>query len=401
MKKASILLAVALFCTLASFAQTVSPFMGLGNAQFFDNNGEPLVAGVLYSYQAGTSTQQATYTDSTGLVLNPNPLPFGSGARTGIWLLSSSYYKFVLCLQNDGANCAPADVLFSVDQVPGSPAGSGGGSGSPFISASANPATTGILRLATADSICWRNAANSANLCISKDSNDVLSWAGNAMKFPELGCSNTTAAFDYLCASSTNHRWMMANNGGAQAQIAAAGVDINTSDQVTQLHFGATAEPLGTAPTTNQNLCWNGTNIVGCTPNPFPITIYSTASAITTSSIGSTLMTTAPVSGATYRLSAYGTISVIGTSCTGTSVATVDVVFTDINTGSATWLVSTLQPQGGFNGSLGPMTPIGVIGTFRAKTSTNVSYLVNWVPGTGCSPGQTYQIFPVLEQLSN
>jgi hypothetical protein len=147
-----------LLIACASFAhsQTISPFQGLGTAQFFDNNGNLLTSGVLYSYQAGTSTQQATFTDSTGTVVNANPLPFGSGARVSIWLTAGAYYKFVLCSQNDGAFCAPSDVLFQVDQVPGSPGGSSSGSSTftgTFISGTANPATSGLLRLATCDQI--------------------------------------------------------------------------------------------------------------------------------------------------------------------------------------------------------------------------------------------------------
>ena len=42
----------------------------------------------------------------------------------------------------------------------------------------------------------------------------------------------------------------------------ASGVDINTSDQVTQLHFGTNAAPIcTTAPTANQHLIWTGTQI--------------------------------------------------------------------------------------------------------------------------------------------
>ncbi|MCU1338850.1 MAG: hypothetical protein JWO19_4431 [Bryobacterales bacterium] len=262
-------LAILLLCAASAFAQTVFPFQGLGSAQFFDNNGQPLTSGVLYSFQAGTSTQQATYTDSSGLTLNPNPIPFGSGARVQIWLTSGAFYKFVLCLQNDGPTCAPADVLFSVDQVPGNPSGLNNGTTfvGTFISGNSSPATTGILRLATSDQICWRNQAGTANLCIFKDSNDVLGWQGDAVKFPEGACTLSALNFDFLCASSTNHRWMMANNGGSQSQIVAAGVDINTSDQVTQLHFGATATPLsGTPPSTSQFLQWNGTQVVGAVP---------------------------------------------------------------------------------------------------------------------------------------
>lgn len=246
----------------------VSPIMGLGNVQVFDNFGHLCPQCVIYSYQGGTTTQIATFTDATGTIQNTNPITFTSGARAAIWLTTGAFYKFVFCAQNDGSACAPADVLFTVDQVPGgSSGGGGGGSSPPFTSNSANPATTGILRLASGDSICWRNAANSANLCIAKDTSDVLNWAGGAIKFPQIACSNTGAGFDYLCASTSNNRWVMANNGGSQTQIVGAGVDINTSDQVTQLHFGATATPLGTAPTTNQYLQWNGTNIVGNVPS--------------------------------------------------------------------------------------------------------------------------------------
>lgn len=261
-----------LLIACASFAhsQTISPFQGLGTAQFFDNNGNLLTSGVLYSYQAGTSTQQATFTDSTGTVVNANPLPFGSGARISIWLTAGAYYKFVLCSQNDGAFCAPSDVLFSVDQVPGSPGGSSSGSSTftgTFISGTANPATSGLLRLATGDQICWRNTAGTANLCIFKDGSDVLGWQGGSIKFPEVTCSNTGANYDYLCADNSAHRWKMANNGGGQLQIVAAGVDINTLDQVTQLHFGASPAPLGAVPAANQYLFWNGSQIVGANPN--------------------------------------------------------------------------------------------------------------------------------------
>jgi hypothetical protein len=212
----------ALILALGCFAHSqVTPFMALGNAQFFDNNGEILTSGVLYSYQAGTSTQQATYSDYTGLVLNPNPIPFGSGARVAIWLTSTATYKFVLCLQNDGASCAPADVLFSVDQVPACPGCTGSGSTftGTFISSTANPATTGILRVASGDSLCWRNQSGTTNLCISKDTNDVLSWAGGTIKLPEVVCSFTASGYDYLCPDSSLHRITLSNNNLAKAAV--------------------------------------------------------------------------------------------------------------------------------------------------------------------------------------
>src|SRR6266581_7046184 len=117
MKKFLILL-VLLFAAAGVSAQTVAPIGALGSIQFLDNSGVPLTNGVLYSYQAGTTTQQATFTDSSGTVQNTNPVAFGSGGRAQIWLSVGSFYKFVLCLQNDGPFCAAGDILFTVDQVP-------------------------------------------------------------------------------------------------------------------------------------------------------------------------------------------------------------------------------------------------------------------------------------------
>lgn len=244
----------------------VSPFQGLGQAQFFGNDGAPLTNGVLYSYQAGTSTQQATYTDSTGTTQNVNPITFGSGARAQIWLMTSAAYKFVLCAQNDGPSCAGGDILFSVDNVPGGATSSGGGGGSPFIgifiSGTASPATSGAVRLASGDSICYRNAAGSANLCFSKTSTDILQWAGGSLQLQEVATPSSCGAlnFDCLWADSTAHRLKGMNNGGTAAQYVFSGNDISTTDAVTALHFGATQETLSaTAPTTGQCLQFNGT----------------------------------------------------------------------------------------------------------------------------------------------
>lgn len=223
-----------LICAAFAHAQ-VSPFMGVGNVQFFDNNGHPLTSGVLYSFQAGTTTQQATYTDYTGLIANPNPLPFGSGARVAIWLTTSATYKFVLCSQNDGVACASADVLFSIDQVPGGSSSSGGGGGSGtftgvLVSASGNPASSGIVRVASGDAaVCFRNTSNSANLCIAKDTSDVLNWATNTFKLPESNCSATGAGFDYLCASSATHRLQQSANNGSYSVLPGTSTSAATS----------------------------------------------------------------------------------------------------------------------------------------------------------------------------
>lgn len=78
-------------------AVNLSPIGGAG-WQFFDNNGVPLSGGLIYTYLAGTSTPQATYTSASGNIQNSNPIVLDSAGRppSEIWLTSGISYKFVL-----------------------------------------------------------------------------------------------------------------------------------------------------------------------------------------------------------------------------------------------------------------------------------------------------------------
>jgi len=91
----------------------LSYFAGAG-AQFFDNNGVPLAGGLLYTYAAGTTTPQATYTSNLGSIANSNPIVLDASGRVSneIWLISGSTYKFVL-------QTAAAVQIGSYDNIPG------------------------------------------------------------------------------------------------------------------------------------------------------------------------------------------------------------------------------------------------------------------------------------------
>lgn len=104
----------------------LSPVGGAA-AQFFDNNGNVLTGGKLYSYAAGTTTPQTTYTSISGSTAHTNPIILDSAGRvaTGeIWLDGAVQYKFVLK--------TALDVLIATwDNVWG--IGSAGGSAIPII----------------------------------------------------------------------------------------------------------------------------------------------------------------------------------------------------------------------------------------------------------------------------
>jgi hypothetical protein len=78
-------------------AVSLSIFGGVG-AQFFDNNGNVLSGGKIYTYEAGTTTPLATYTSSTGVTAHTNPIVLDSAGRVPggeIWN-QLQLYKFVL-----------------------------------------------------------------------------------------------------------------------------------------------------------------------------------------------------------------------------------------------------------------------------------------------------------------
>ena len=51
----------------------LSPLGGVAT-QFFDNSGNVLTGGKIYTYSAGTTTDQATYTNSTVVTYHSNPI---------------------------------------------------------------------------------------------------------------------------------------------------------------------------------------------------------------------------------------------------------------------------------------------------------------------------------------
>ena len=76
---------------------TLSALAGAG-AQFFDNNGNVLSGGKIYTYQAGTTTPAATYTNNLGSATNTNPIVLDAAGRVPqeIWFPVGSKFKFVV-----------------------------------------------------------------------------------------------------------------------------------------------------------------------------------------------------------------------------------------------------------------------------------------------------------------
>ena len=95
-------------------AVSLSPLGGAAT-QFFDNNGVILSGGKIYTYAAGTTTPQATYTSVSGATPHANPIILDSAGRVPggeIWLTDTLVYKFVI-------ETSTGSLLGSYDNIPG------------------------------------------------------------------------------------------------------------------------------------------------------------------------------------------------------------------------------------------------------------------------------------------
>jgi hypothetical protein len=92
----------------------ISLFAGVG-AQFFTDDGVPLSGGLIYSYEAGTTTPKTTYTSNLGTIAHTNPIILNSAGRVPsgeIWLTTGNY-KFVLATSTN-VLIATYDNVFAV-----------------------------------------------------------------------------------------------------------------------------------------------------------------------------------------------------------------------------------------------------------------------------------------------
>lgn len=94
--------------------------------QFFDDNGDPLALGKVYTYEPGTTTPKASYSDSNGATANTNPVILNARGEASIYLDGS--YKIVVKTSADvtvytvdnftGAAGFPVNDTISIVQDP-------------------------------------------------------------------------------------------------------------------------------------------------------------------------------------------------------------------------------------------------------------------------------------------
>ncbi len=439
--------------------------------QFTDGTGKLLSGGLLYTYAAGTTTPQATYTDSSGTIANANPIPLDAtgspsngSTQTGIWLTSSSYkfcaYNSALvqqwCVDNitgppflAGNNAWTGNQTFAGTStfnaavvLTAGGAFSGAISGSPTFTGgvvfSGNPLFTGSPNFTSATPT-WMTAAQSGlnpeiqSIVIANNAGGTivnslakLSGAPSTALTPLVtdtaGIVGVVTAGAGTTGSATiqNVGLVSCNFDGATTAgdyVVVSPTVAGDCHDVPGGGFPSSGQVMGRTLSSNAASGLYSMNLFASEDRSttasaiFPSVVYSTASGSTNANIGATTMVTVGSSSATYRLTYYLTISVIGSSCTGNTTVALNTIWQDpldagartsagaamvlANLGNGT-LGESYQPSG--TGTASAVT--GNSGVFRAKAGTVIQYSTTYTIGSGCSPGPQYTIYPVLEQLT-
>jgi len=237
----------------------LSPY-GVGQ-QFFDDNGVPLAGGLIYTYQAGSSTPLVTYTDNGGTIPNANPIVLDASGRTPqqIWLLTGYSYKFVL--QN-----ADAVLIQTLDNI------------YPIL----------------------QNAPTSAPAI---PSGGIIIWSGSTGSIPATwylcdGTNGTPDLRDRFIVGAGNTYAVNATGGSANA-VVVSHTHTATSSVADPGHAHSYTKPAG-APN----------NAAGGIPDYISITTDNTATAVTNITVATTVAT-AGVSGTNANLPPYYALAYI------------------------------------------------------------------------------------------
>lgn len=190
---------------------------GLYSEPILGANGRPVV-GASAQVCTAIGTQGSLCTPTTTVYSNQAlstaltyPLATDSQGNLTFYVAPGLYY---LSLYGQGLRTTTRAI--AVNCLPGTGCALTG-TASALTTASATPATSGVVRFAVGDQMCWRNNANTLNLCLSVNGADALLFAGAA--FVQTNIANTftqNQTFPTIISSTANPAsggwWRLANS---------------------------------------------------------------------------------------------------------------------------------------------------------------------------------------------
>lgn len=206
--------------------------------QFLDSNGAPLVGGKLYTYAAGTTTPQVTYTDYVGGTPNANPVILDSRGEASVWL-GTALYKMALYSATDV-------LIWTVDNIGGFAtlaqlAASGGSNLIGYL-----PAGTGAVATTVQTALRWETWAEGFGLSAgaSDATNKAAIQAAIDAAYAAGGGTVYMGTGDFSCSDGIQIK--------QQVSLVGAGIG------ATRLIFTGTGDGIYTAyPINSSTAAWN------------------------------------------------------------------------------------------------------------------------------------------------
>lgn len=181
-----------------------------------DTSGQPLNAGKVYTYAAGTTTPKATYTISDKSVSAANPIILDSNGKSTIWADGS--YKFVIKDSSDNTLYTYDNLFFGYDDGQSYWGGTSGGTGNAhtvtvsnvsaytaglrlqFIAGNTSSATNPTLNVSSLGAVTLKKGDGTTALTVGEIRQnylyDVLYDSGNS-------CFRVLNSEDYSTATSS------------------------------------------------------------------------------------------------------------------------------------------------------------------------------------------------------
>ncbi len=102
-----------------AYGQTTVTLAPIPQFVSYLQNGTPNAFGCVFTYTSNTTTPLPTYTDSTGLTLNANPVILNAGGNANIWLAAGQSYTVKVVAYSGNVNCVGGSTVYTVNGVGG------------------------------------------------------------------------------------------------------------------------------------------------------------------------------------------------------------------------------------------------------------------------------------------
>jgi len=325
--------------------------------RFWDNSGNILSGGLLFTYAAGTTTKLATYTDSTGGTPNTNPVVLDSTGQCNCWIPPGVAYKFVLSPSTD--TDPPTNPFWTVDNITAGISSFAYGADAGTVNAYVVTAVTGVTSNNAGVSVLVKILHTTTGVSTlnvnSQGSQAVVDLYGNAIPAGAL------QAGQMALFVSTGSAWQLVNPASVSTGIANV------------LAYGADATGAADSTTAIQNAINTGMNVY------FPPGTYKVTNALTTlvTSTSQTIYgagrtnSVIKVDAASFNMSALGVFSVIANSSISGQQGQAPAIFRDLG-------VAFVQPDTSTRGSLNQYPPAIYVNAAPRIQVSDLRFTAGW-----------------------